>query len=398
MPPLQYLPRCKVAAHSLTAVSGSRNQSLQPTAPLAPDYRRSEVPDFCRHAIDCRVLRVCSPDVRTVHQALLAALLAVEHDGAAVLVNFWRRLHGAESGHWCVLAGLAVAPGADVDTSHVLVLDPRADKIAPHWMPCTTLCALMCRFNVVTKMPRGCSALRSLGLACTMSQATGPASREYRRRSPACGEPPSPVVPPALGCQHVLERRDVAAQQLLPAMTSAFVAGSCASLQPALQNVPVRKVAPLAVPRIRAGGRAGGPGLASPQAHRQVPWRPPGFPVWIRPGTSSSPPRPPCAVTFMTVTPGPDRATSSRPASEQPSEPWILAIALLASQVRGSGVRFLPAGPSAAQGTVRKSSVYSNSSPSMKLGALSAGREEDGRPLSNPNSRSLRARERGACQ
>ena len=272
------------------------------------------------------MLRVCSPDVRTVHQALLAALLAVEYDGAAILVNFWRRLHGAESGHWCVLAGLAVAPGAAVDTSHVLVLDPRADKIAPHWMPCTTLCALMCRFNVVTKMPRGCSALRSLSLACTMGQATGPASSR--------SEPPSPVVPPVIGCQHVLERRDVAAQLLLPAMTSAFVAGSCASLQPALWNVPVlRKVAPLAVFRIRAGGRA--PSLGSPQVHRQVPWRPPRIPVSARVARRSRRRR---HSDFHDLR---LRPHYERPASEPSIEPWILAIALLACQVRGSGVRFL---------------------------------------------------------
>merc|ERR1712216_450728 len=75
-------------------------------------------------ALPCHISCISTASKAAMLACLTADLALVETESVAILVNFWRRLHGSETGHWCVLAALS----RDGDERFALVLDPRADR------------------------------------------------------------------------------------------------------------------------------------------------------------------------------------------------------------------------------------------------------------------------------
>lgn len=91
---------------------------------------------------------VCRRDA--TDPALFGAALVSDLDDVAsqqhspiLLVNLLRYVAGAWSGHWMVVAG-SVRVGGE---QWVLMLDPAAHKLGPHWLPRSTLASAMCTFN-----------------------------------------------------------------------------------------------------------------------------------------------------------------------------------------------------------------------------------------------------------
>jgi len=78
-------------------------------------------------------------------------LLEMASSAHMILVNLIRQLKGVWTGHWMVVAGSVRHDDGEV---WVLVLDPAAHKLGPHWLPVSVLLSAMCTCNVRGE-PRG---------------------------------------------------------------------------------------------------------------------------------------------------------------------------------------------------------------------------------------------------
>lgn len=99
-----------------------------------------------------------------------------------LLVNVLRTVKQATTGHWMLVAG-SVRVGEE---RWVLVLDPAAHKLGPHWLPELTLISCMATVNFRGE-PRGYLAIES-GMA-SRDAAAGHGLEGGRRAPPRTGPP-----------------------------------------------------------------------------------------------------------------------------------------------------------------------------------------------------------------